>query len=202
MGKPRDARGVAPKVAAVDPIESVDPADLATDPVDAASDTASDRAAPPSLTRELTRVEEANLAFYDAFHKRDIDRMSQLWSRSPHARCVHPAWELVIGWSEIRQSWLDIFRTIHRIEFNLEDIHIEVSGRTAWVNLVAHVDVTTDEGDDFQASVVTTNIFEEIDGRWLVVLHHSSNFAEEEDLDEDEIEIEGALDGSGSAGPN
>lgn len=181
--------------------------DLVADPVeplaeDAASDTAPDRPALPSLTRELTRVEEANLAFYDAFHKRDIDRMSQLWSRSPHARCVHPAWELVIGWSEIRQSWLDIFRTIQRIEFNLEDIHIEVSGRTAWVNLVAHVDVTTDEGDDFQASVVTTNIFEEIDGRWLVVLHHSSNFAEEEDLDEDEIEIEGPLDGSGSAGPN
>jgi ketosteroid isomerase-like protein len=200
MGKPRDARGVAPKVAAQEPIESVDPVEPIAD--DAASDTSPDRVVPPSLTRELTRVEEANLAFYDAFHKRDIDKMSQMWSRSPHARCVHPGWELVIGWAEIRQSWLDIFRTIQRIEFSLEDIHIEVSGRTAWVNLIAHVKVTTDEGEDFPAIVVTTNIFEEIDGRWLIVLHHSSNFADEEEMDEDELELDGSMDGSGSSGPN
>jgi ketosteroid isomerase-like protein len=201
MGKPRDARGVASKVAVHEPIESVDPVEPIADD-DGASDTTPDRVVPPSLTRELTRVEEANLAFYDAFHKRDIDRMSQMWSRSPHARCVHPGWELVIGWSEIRQSWLDIFRTIQRIEFSLEDIHIEVSGRTAWVNLIAHVNVTTDDGEDFPAIVVTTNIFEEIDGRWLIVLHHSSNFADEEEIEEDELELDGSLDGSGSAGPN
>jgi ketosteroid isomerase-like protein len=194
MGKTRDARGVAEKRA--DRIEDT--------AVEEGTTVAATVAPEPvqSLTKELTRVEEANLGFYEAFQKRDIDRMSQMWSRSPHARCVHPGWELVIGWAEIRQSWLDIFRTIQRIEFNLEDIHIEVSGRTAWVNLVAHVDVTTDDDEDFQATVVTTNIFEEIDGRWLIVLHHSSNFAEEDDIDEDELEIDGTLDGSGSAGPN
>jgi ketosteroid isomerase-like protein len=161
--------------------------------------------APPaaSLTRELTRVEEANLAFYEAFNKRDIEAMSQAWSRSPHARCVHPGWELVIGWSDIRQSWIDIFRTIQEIDFRLEDIHIEVSGRTAWVNLVAHVQVTTDEGDAFQATVVTTNIFEEIDQRWLLVLHHSSNFAEDEEMEEEDIEIDnGGGGGNGPDGPN
>jgi ketosteroid isomerase-like protein len=142
----------------------------------------------PSLTRELTRVEEANEAFYEAFRRRDLDRMSTVWSRSPHARCVHPGWELVVGWPDIRQSWSDIFRTIQQIDFRLEDVHIEVAGRTAWVNLVAHVEVETDEGDDFEASVVTTNIFEEIDDTWTLVLHHSSNFAEEEDVDEDELD--------------
>lgn len=159
----------------------------------------------PSLTRELTRVEETNYAFYDAFRRRDIDRMSQIWSRSPHARCVHPGWELVIGWSEIRQSWTDIFRTIQQIEFRLEDIHIEVSGRTAWVNLVAHVEVETDDAEEFQASVVTTNIFEEIDDRWTLVLHHSSNFSEEEEIEEDELDLDGELDpssGSGISGAN
>lgn len=155
-----------------------------------------------SLTRELTRVEEANLAFYEAFHKRDIERMSQVWSRSPHARCVHPGWELVIGWSDIRQSWVDIFRTIQEIDFRLEDIHIEVSGRTAWVNLVAHVQVTTDEGDAFQATVLTTNIFEEIEDRWLLVLHHSSNFADDDEIEEEDLELDNGTNGNGSDGPN
>jgi ketosteroid isomerase-like protein len=164
------------------------------------SETAPDRA--PSLTRELRRVEEANLAFYDAFHSRDIEKMSQVWSHSPHARCVHPGWELVIGWPDIRQSWADIFRTIQEIDFRLEEIHIEVSGRTAWANLVAHVSVSTDEGESFQATVVTTNIFEEVDERWSLVLHHSSNFAEEEELEEDEIDIDNGMEGGGFAGAN
>ncbi|MCK6550749.1 nuclear transport factor 2 family protein [Myxococcota bacterium] len=155
----------------------------------------------PSLTRELTRVEEANLAFYDAFRQRDLEKMSKVWSHSPHARCVHPGWELVIGWTEIRQSWNDIFRTIQDIDFHLEDVHIEVAGRTAWVNLVAHVEVETDEGDDFEASVVTTNIFEEIDDTWTLVLHHSSNFSEDEDVDEDELDLDGDLeDPNGTSG--
>src|SRR5215475_11965929 len=176
---------------------------LAAPPADPAEDQKDTTTPVASLTRELTRVEEANLAFYEAFNKRDIERMSQVWSRSPHARCVHPGWELVIGWSDIRQSWVDIFRTIQEIDFRLEDIHIEVSGRTAWVNLVAHVQVTTDEGDAFQATVVTTNIFEEIDGRWLLVLHHSSNFAEDEEMEEEDIEIDnGGGANNGPDGPN
>jgi ketosteroid isomerase-like protein len=173
---------------------------LAAPPVDPEEDPKDTSPPVASLTRELTRVEEANLAFYEAFNKRDIERMSQVWSRSPHARCVHPGWELVIGWSDIRQSWVDIFRTIQEIDFRLEDIHIEVSGRTAWVNLVAHVQVTTDEGDAFQATVVTTNIFEEIDARWLLVLHHSSNFAEDEEMEEEDIEIDNG--GGGTSGPD
>ena len=38
-----------------------------------------------SLTKELSRVEETNLRFYEAFTERDIDKMAQVWSKSPHA---------------------------------------------------------------------------------------------------------------------
>ncbi|MBK8012337.1 MAG: nuclear transport factor 2 family protein [Deltaproteobacteria bacterium] len=138
------------------------------------------------ISKELTRVEEANLSFYDAFGSRDIEKMARLWSRSPHARCVHPGWELVIGWNDIRQSWVEIFRTLEEVEFELEDVHVEVSGRSAWANLIAHVSASTDEGESFNASVVTTNIFELQENRWVLVLHHSSNFAEEEPMAEDD----------------
>lgn len=156
--------------------------------VSSASEDPMDSGEPTSLTRELARVEEANLAFYEAFTHLDIDRMGLAWSPSPHARCVHPGWELVVGWSQIRQSWAEIFRTIDAIEFELEDVHVEVSGRSAWVNLVGHVRIVTEEGDAFAASVVTTNIFERIDNRWLMVLHQSSNFSEEDGDDSDDEE--------------
>jgi len=148
---------------------------------------------PPSpLTRELTRVEEANLAFYEAFEHRDITRMERVWSRSQHARCIHPGWEPVVGWVDIRQSWVDIFRTMKSIDFTLEDVHVEVSENTAWVNLVAHADLETDDDEAFETSVVSTTILERSEGQWYVVLHHSSHFADGDE--EDELENEEAED--------
>jgi ketosteroid isomerase-like protein len=150
------------------------------------------------ITQELSRVEEANLAFYEAFTRKDIERMSSLWAHTPHTRCIHPGWELVVGWNEIRHSWVEIFRTIESIEFELEDVHVEVSGQFAWVNLMAVVRLTTDEEEEFQASVVTTNLLERIEDNWLFVLHHSSNFAEDDDEEEEEEEEE--LDGDSAGG--
>lgn len=157
-----------------------------------------------SLTKELTRVEEANLAFYEAFMARDVDRMCVLWAKTPHVRCVHPGWELVVGWEDVRSSWQEILRSVQAVEFRLEDIHVEVAGRTAWVNLLAYISLDTEDGDQFQATVVTTNILENIDGQWLFVLHHSSNFVEEEDVDDDDesIDFEGSGGSSGFGDPN
>ncbi len=138
------------------------------------------------MSRELPRVEEANLAFYEAFTLKDIGRMAEVWAHSPHARCVHPGWELVIGWTDIRQSWLEIFSTVETIDFHIGDVHVEVSGRAAWVNLVASVQVTTETGDTFQAAVVTTNMFELSENQWRMVLHHSSNFVEHDPEEEEE----------------
>jgi ketosteroid isomerase-like protein len=166
-----------------------------------------ERSSSPPITRELQRVEEANFAFYEAFHLRDIQRMERLWSRSPHTRCIHPGWEPVVGWSEIRQSWVDIFRTMKMIEFSLEDVHVEVADGSAWVNLVAHAEVQTEDDEAFTTSVVATTIFEKIEGQWYIVLHHSSHFADDDELeDEDEIDMDGAdltpEGGSGDSKPN
>ncbi|MGF1509983.1 MAG: nuclear transport factor 2 family protein [Myxococcota bacterium] len=135
---------------------------------------------PGSLTRELERVEATNLAFYEAFTAQDLERMSRLWAQTPHVRCVHPGWELVTGFGEVRQSWSDIFASIEDIEITLNDVQLEILGSVAWVNLVVDMAITTDDGDQFEASVVTTNIFEATDGEWRMVLHHSSNFVEDD----------------------
>ncbi len=150
--------------------------------------------APPrhgSLTRELGRVEALNTEFYDAFHHRDIERMAGLWSRSPYARCVHPGWEPVVGWQDIRHSWAEIFESMERIEFQLEDVHIEVSNDAAWVNLLAHAEVKIDDEDTFATSVVTTTVLERTDGEWRIALHHSSHFVDDDELSEDDLEITG-----------
>lgn len=158
-----------------------------------------------SPTRELTRVEEANYAFYEAFTARNVEAMEQLWSRTPYARCVHPGWDPVVGWHDIRQSWTDIFRTMQEIEFELADVHVEVTGSLAWINLVAFANVVTEDEEQFETSVIATTIFEKFEDRWLIVLHHASHYIEDE-LDEDGLtELESDLTGrhgSGTFEPN
>jgi len=138
-----------------------------------------------SLTRELARVEEANLAFYEAFKNRDLEAMSMAWAHSPHARCVHPGWELVTGWPDIRRSWGDIFESIEDLEITLDEVQVEVASSVAWVNLVVSLRISTADDETFEASVVTTNVFEQTNGAWLLVLHHSSNFVEDDPDDEE-----------------
>jgi ketosteroid isomerase-like protein len=137
------------------------------------------------LTRELRRVEAVNDAFYDALRARDIEAMSRVWLPSPHVRCVHPRWELVVGWIDIRESWAELFASLEHVDVQLEDVHVEVAGRVAWVNLLAYTTLHTEEGDIISASSIATNVFEIAEGEWKMVLHHSSSFLED-DLDDDE----------------
>lgn len=166
------------------------------------------RKAPPrsksTLTRDLSRVEEANFAFYEAFTRKDIEAMGRLWSASPYARCIHPGWEPVIGWPDIRESWLDIFNSISEISFELTEIHIEVMGQVAWVNLIAFAAVDTAEEGEFETAVVTTTIFEESDGEWRVALHHGSHYIDDEELDDDDLVLSALGRGGnpGSSEPN
>ena len=158
------------------------------------------------LTRELTRVEQANQLFYDAYRERDINAMAKVWLHSPHARCIHPSWELVVGWKDIRESWVELFRSIEHADFQLEDVHIEIAGRIAWVNQLAYATLHTDDGEVISASAITTNLFELSEGSWRLTLHHSSSFIDDE-LDENEDPLDLDPDrppqgGSGMTGLN
>jgi ketosteroid isomerase-like protein len=164
------------------------------------------RASPPragsALTKELSRVEEAGYSLYEAFSGKNIEAMAKVWSRSPYARCIHPGWDPVVGWQDIRQSWVDIFESIDEISFELTDIHVEVAGRIAWINLLAYANVTTEDEGEFNTVVVATTIFEESDGQWLIVLHHSSHYAEDEEDEEDNLALALGRGESGTFEPN
>ncbi|MBI2378332.1 MAG: nuclear transport factor 2 family protein [Deltaproteobacteria bacterium] len=156
---------------------------------------------PSSLTRELRRVEELCRNFYDAFESQNIDRMEALWSHTGHARCIHPGWEPVVGWSEIRQSWIEIFRSMDTIDFEIVDSHFEVSDQLAWANLVIHASMVTEEGETFETMVVATNIFERRGTDWCIVLHHSSHVLDDDD-DDDEDDDDDGIDEIDSSQPN
>jgi ketosteroid isomerase-like protein len=118
---------------------------------------------------------EVNDAFYHAFEALDVDALDLVWADRTYTAVVHPGREMLRGWAEVRESWKEIFTGTERIRFRLSDVNLEVRGRLAY--LLAHEHIR--HGDDVLVSLQATNIFELIDGRWRMILHHASPISDD-----------------------
>ena len=125
------------------------------------------------LEEVIDAVRQANRKFYQAFEALSIEEMEQIWAAEDHAKCVHPNWDVVIGWNAIRQSWLDIFRGTDYMKFALEHLQIDVYGNIATVVLVENL-LSSVEGRVSESSILATNIYELRGNEWLLILHHAS----------------------------
>ncbi len=126
------------------------------------------------LKDDLQKVLEINERFYRAFESLDLSRMEEVWARGPSVTCIHPGWSLLRGWDAVRASWEVIFKNTEAIWFTLSDVRVELKGLLAWVILMENI-LTETEGSLSAISVLATNIFEKIDGRWFMIHHHASH---------------------------
>jgi len=116
---------------------------------------------------------QANEAFYLAFQEFDLDAMEGLWSGRPTDVCIHPGWSILRGWADIRESWTRIFSNTTYMRFAPSDVEVHVVGQVARVTCVENI-YAIQEGHTLHSQVAGTNVFEHIDGRWLLTLHHGS----------------------------
>jgi ketosteroid isomerase-like protein len=121
----------------------------------------------------ITNVLSTNEAFYRAFEKKDIDAMSTVWSQGTGSTCVHPGWDILKGWKNIRVSWERIFKNTPYIELNIEIISTEVRENIAYIVLVENV-MQVVGGKRMEAKSLATNMFELLGGKWYMVHHHAS----------------------------
>lgn len=124
----------------------------------------------------LKDLENANAQFYDAFEKVSINMMENIWSHNDDCICIHPGWEMFIGWLAIRESWLTIFSNTENLKFTITNTKIKLYEDVAGIiTCVENIKMIINERKIF-SGVVATNIFE-YDGdqrRWLLVYHHGS----------------------------
>jgi ketosteroid isomerase-like protein len=119
---------------------------------------------------EVTRV---NQEFYEAFESLDISRMDRVWSQQEYVTCIHPGWNLRVGWPSVRDSWVLIFNNTFSMTFSLTEIQVQVAGDMAWV--ICTENITSRQGDSSQDSqVLATNLYELVDDRWKIIHHHGS----------------------------
>jgi ketosteroid isomerase-like protein len=118
----------------------------------------------------------ANKAFYDAFEALDLAAMSRVWAHRPTATCIHPGWEILSGWDEIRESWRAIFANTGYMRFKASNIRVHVVGNSAWVCCVENLFQVV-EGHTIHSQVACTNLFLRTGEGWKMVLHHGSPIA-------------------------
>jgi len=138
-------------------------------------------AAKPSDSPEQA-VREANGSFYQAFAALDLEQMENVWLREDWVECVHPGWDLLLGWEEVRESWSRIFQNTRRVQVEISSVWIRVEGDVAWVACEEQITSTFERGFD-QVRVQATNIFVRrpatpgARARWYLVAHHASPLA-------------------------
>jgi ketosteroid isomerase-like protein len=91
-------------------------------------------------------------------------------------KCLHPGWELLIGWEEVRRSWEAIFQSTSQMMISISRPLVHLAGETAWVSCLE--DVTTASRDSLSTALVEAlNIFLRRDNRWFLVHRHTSPLA-------------------------
>jgi ketosteroid isomerase-like protein len=119
---------------------------------------------------------EANSAFYRAFEALDLDAMSSVWKQTADVSVSHPGEAPVRGWEAVRGSWQRIFESTDL--FRVRAAHVQVR-ETADLAVVVCVELITAvaDGEAMEGAVAATNVFERVDGRWLLVHHQGSGLA-------------------------
>lgn len=115
-------------------------------------------------------VREANQRFYDAFERRDLDAMSDVWERTGRVRCTHPGWGTLRGWSQVSASFFALFNGRSSIQFLLTQLDVMVDGDVGWVSVDENL-----LGDQGGATVAALNVFvRDTERQWRLVAHHGS----------------------------
>ena len=88
---------------------------------------------------------------------------------------MHPGWELIEGWEAVRDSWKRIFESPGGMRVSARDVQIQVRGSFAWVSCTENLAFFANRSSaPMSAMTIATNLFQLIDGSWLMVLHHAS----------------------------
>lgn len=134
--------------------------------------------------RDALEAGKANERFYEALNDSNLEKMEEVWSHTMAARCIHPGWDILVGWSAIRESWQSIFSGSGGLNVEAADVEINVFGGMAWVQCLEQIRNTSESGEQLSVARATNLFVRDGDG-WRMVLHHASPIPspmEEDDL--------------------
>jgi ketosteroid isomerase-like protein len=126
-------------------------------------------------TSAIERVNAAGQIFVAAISARDIHAMEKLWAHEPYVTFIGPlSTTVVVGWDGVKKAWEMRFSQFDRVTISLADSHVHSNGKVAWAVGLEKVQLLRKNGETLNFDAFVTNVFEEQDGRWLLVSHQAT----------------------------
>lgn len=123
---------------------------------------------------DVDGVKAASAAFYEALAAKDRGVvMAKVWAHTPYVTYVGPRSKTItVGWEEVGKYWQRTEAVFSAIDVTLSEQLIHVKGDLAWEMGQESGALTFADGRQGKIDFLVTNVYERLDGRWLMVSHH------------------------------
>jgi ketosteroid isomerase-like protein len=123
---------------------------------------------------DIEGVKAASKAFYEAVVVVDDGKaMEKVWAHTPYVTYVGPkSTSIIVGWEAQRSYWPEFNKAFARRTVELVGSRIHVVGDLAWEIGTETGEAHMKDGAVRKVDWFATNVYQKIDGRWLMVSHH------------------------------
>ena len=123
---------------------------------------------------DMDGVKAASKAFYAALAVIDDGAaMDKVWAHTAYVTYVGPrAKSIIVGWDGQKKYWLETNKLFSQRNVKLSAQQIHVNGNLAWEMGQETGDMKMKDGSTPKIDYIVTNVYEKLDGRWLMVSHH------------------------------
>jgi len=122
---------------------------------------------------EVEELRAANERFYKALEELDLEQMQRLWLHEPWVRCIHPGWDVLVGWEQVRESLAQIFASTGWMRVTPTECNVHVFGDVGMVACAENITASRDS-DVGVAVAQATNLFRRTPEGWRMFHHHAS----------------------------
>ena len=125
---------------------------------------------------DMEKVKAASQAFYAALNARDPSAMAKVYAHTPYVAYIPPVGnEIAVGWEAVNKSWEEVLlKVTSKIDMSYNRAGgPQIDGNLAWEVGTERGPVTFADGKTVDFGVLSTNIYQKIDGRWLMISHQA-----------------------------
>ena len=126
---------------------------------------------------DIDDVKAADQAFHVALSAMDSKAMAGVWAQKPYVTNIGPSSKAVdMGYDDAVTKWMATIVPARFSELKAQMTSIatvQVNGNVAWVIGTENATGKNKAGELLAFDLLVTNIYEKIDGKWLMVSHHA-----------------------------
>lgn len=114
--------------------------------------------------------QDAEVGFYNALERGDLDAMLAVWADDDAVVCIHPGGHRLQGRDAVTQSWREMFAGGAEMQFELEDVHFVKDDNLSIHTLRERVSVN----GQLAGISLATNVYQHTEKGWHLLIHHAS----------------------------